>query len=625
MVETLAHRGPDGTGVWTTGAVGLGHQMLWTTPESKLEHQPLVSRTGALALTADARIDNRAELIRALNLTDRPAAELTDADLILAAYEAWGERCPEHLLGDFAFALWDNNKQTLFCARDHFGVKPFYYFASAGLFAFATELKALLSLPEVPRRLNEAKVVEHLTGLIVDNENTFYCDIRRLAPAHRLSVSRASLRSDNYWALDPERELRLKSDAEYVEGFRAHFTEAVRARLRSAYPVGSMLSGGLDSSSITCLARDLLAREGRRLHTFSSVFENVAKCDERPFINAVLAQNGVCPHLLPGDESGPLTNVAQILWHYEEASLSGNLHYTWRQYGGPVRDHGVRIILDGFDGDTTVSHGVGYLIELARARQLLTLIRETRSYAKHFDNCPPWPIIWWHIERYSLNPGLRRAIKPVQRTLRAVNRRAKRLLHPDPGTSQQSVFLRAEFVRRLGLTSAGTPPGKRPGTPTRRERDVHYRRLTDPGMVCTLETLNKTAGAFALETRFPFWDVRLAEFCLSLPGEQKLHGGFGRVVMRRAMDEVLPPEVQWRGGKADMSHSFEYGLRTHNSVLLDETMRHGLARIETYVDTAALQAAYQRFLARRATGADVMGIWKSVSLALWLQQTEVTP
>lgn len=626
MVAELAHRGPDGTGVWVAGAVGLGHQMLWATPESKLEHQPLTSRAGALALTADARIDNRDELIRALRLTDRPAAEITDADLIMAAYEEWGEHCPERLLGDFAFALWDERKQIVFCARDHFGVKPCYYFASERLFAFATELKALLCLPEIPGRLNEVMVAEHLSGQIGDKESTFYRDIMRLAPGHRLTISRDSLRTEPFWSLDPKRELRLGSDAEYAQAFRALFTEAVRVRLRSAYPVGSMLSGGLDSSSITCLARDLLALQGQQLHTFSAVFDDVAKSDERPFIDAVLAQNGVCPHLLRGDQSGPLNDLERHLWHHEEASIAGNLHYTWRMYDGPVREHGVRVILDGFDGDTTVSHGVGYLIELARELRLLKMIREARGYAKHFDNCPPWPIIWWHVERYSLSPRMRRAIRPLQRTVKSVKWRIQRLLNPAPGESERVAFIDKDFVQRIDLRGRHEAMSLRyKNGPLRSEREFHYRRMVQPAIQQTLETLNKAAGAFGLETRFPFWDVPLAEFCLSLPPEQKLHQGWNRMVMRRAMNDILPREVQWRGGKADMSHSFEHGLRAHNAELLQQVMQQGLGRVEDYVDVAAVRAAYNRFLARQASGADVMGIWKSVSLALWLQQTNTLP
>lgn len=165
MGAAIAHRGPDGEGVWSNGPVALGHRMLWTTPESLQERLPRLSATGDFVLTADARIDNRDDLVAALDLSDRPTSEVTDSQLILAAYEKWGTSCSEKLLGDFAFAVWDSRRQQLFCSRDPMGIKPFYYYHTAGVFAFASEIQALLCLDGVPRRLNEVKVADFLAHL----------------------------------------------------------------------------------------------------------------------------------------------------------------------------------------------------------------------------------------------------------------------------------------------------------------------------------------------------------------------------------------------------------------------------------------------------------------------------
>src|SRR3989449_1054025 len=323
MTARLAHRGPDGTGAWREGPVALGHGMLHTTPESLREQQPLVGTRGDLVLAADARIDNRGELCSLL-----PApSDATDADLILAAYERWDETCPEHLLGDFAFAIWDAREQRLFCARDHFGVKPFYYHHRLGrLFAFASEIKGLLALPDVPRRLNETRVADYLVPLLEDKEITFYEEIVRLPPAHWMTVDREGIRRQEYWSLDPEREIRLGSDDEYAAAFREIFTEAVRCRLRSAFPVGSMLSGGLDSSSIVCVARELLAQGGcPRPHTFSAVFDDVPECDERRYIETVLSGGGVEPHLIRGDKVNPVERLEQDLVQQDEPFYAPNL------------------------------------------------------------------------------------------------------------------------------------------------------------------------------------------------------------------------------------------------------------------------------------------------------------
>ncbi|NJN18498.1 MAG: lasso peptide isopeptide bond-forming cyclase [Oscillochloris sp.] len=333
MAHALAHRGPDGSGSWSGNGAGLGHQMLWTTPESLYERLPLVNRRGGLVITADARIDNRTELISTLGLSDREPGIIGDSELILAAYERWAERCAEHLLGDFAFAIWDERARTLFCARDHFGVRPFYYHYSPNYFAFATEIKALLALPEVPRRINKAKIADYLLVFHEDRVSTFYTDIVRLPPGHCLLVRDGQVRTWGYWALELPPELRLKSDDQYAEGYRAVFTEAVRCRMRSAFPLGSMLSGGLDSSSITCVARSIAREQGLDpIQTFSAIFDEVKASDERPFINAVLDQGDLVANFTHGDQVTPLGDLTQVLRHEDEPFFAPNLFVNWAMW-----------------------------------------------------------------------------------------------------------------------------------------------------------------------------------------------------------------------------------------------------------------------------------------------------
>src|SRR3989454_383913 len=431
MTARLAHGGPDGTGAWREGPVALGHGMLHTTPESLREQQPLVGTRGDLVLVADARIDNRAELCSLL-----PApSDATDAELILAAYERWGEHCPEHLLGDFAFAIWDARRQIVFCTRDHFGVKPFYYHHRPGrLFAFASEIKGLLVLSEVPRRLNETRVADYLVPLLEDKEITFYEEIVRLPPAHRMVVTREGVRIEQYWALDPEREIRMKSDAEYAAAFREIFTEAVRCRLRSAFPVGSMLSGGLDSSSIVCVARKLLAENGGgRLHTFSAIFPDVPECDERGYIDAVVAGGGVEPHYVRGDRLNPFADLDQVFHHEDEPFFAPNLFLHWGLYSAGEQE-GVRVLLDGIDGDTTVSHGVSYLAELARSGRLITLAREVTGLSRRFNRSP-----WAFLRARVVQPFVP---EPIRRGWQILLRRG-------PSNSHATGIVNPAFAKRM--------------------------------------------------------------------------------------------------------------------------------------------------------------------------------
>jgi asparagine synthetase B (glutamine-hydrolysing) len=263
MLSMLSHRGPDGNGVWLekSAGVGLGQCLRVTTPEALHERQPLVSREGRIALVADARVDNRTDLIQALDLRGDPD-KIPDSALILAAYERWGEDCADRIVGDFAFAIWDGNERKWFCARDPFGCRSVHYTHRPGqLFACATEIKALLAVAEIPRELEEMRVGLFLTGTFDDQAITFYKGIFRLPAGHCMVVDESGLRVRRYFELDPKRDIRFRTDDAYAEAFLEIFTEAVRCRLRATAPVLSTLSGGLDSTSIACVAS---RRRGQR-------------------------------------------------------------------------------------------------------------------------------------------------------------------------------------------------------------------------------------------------------------------------------------------------------------------------------------------------------------------------
>lgn len=618
MQERLSLRGRDRAATWLGASVGLGHRMLWTTPESVSERLPLVDPTGDLVITADARLDNRAELAASLGLSASAQGQVGDGELILCAYGRWGERCAERLLGDFAFAVWDARGRVLFCARDHFGVRPFYYYRSPDLFAFASEIKALLSLQEVPRRLNEERVADYLVPILEDKAATFYRDVLRLPPAHVMSVGPGGVSSRRYWALDPGRETRLGSDGEYAEAFRDAFTEAVRCRLRSAYPIGSMLSGGLDSSSIVCVARRLLADEGRnRLRTYSAVFDDLPQCDERAYIDAVLSQNGVEPHFVRADRLRLLAALDRVA-DFEDEPICGPYMVMHLALYGLARQQGVRVLLHGVDGDAIVSHGFAHLPVLARAGRWIALAREVDGLARNFGRSRR-EIVW------------ARVLKPLAPTfVREAWRRVRGRGEPWAINSVASALIHRDFARRVGLADrVRALQGERSkAVPT--ARDDHWRRLGSGVFPLELEVSGRAAAAFSLEFRYPFFDVRLAQFCLGLPPEQKLSHGWTRVVMRRALAGVLPERVRWRGGKVSFAPLLTRAMFGLERELVTDVIRDESKVIEQYVDVVALREIHRR-CAQRGAAADgeslnaAYAIWNAVTLAHWLGRAGAPP
>lgn len=596
MLEVLAHRGTDGCGCWHSGGIGLAHRMFWTTLESLHESLPFVDRLAGLAITADARLDNRAELSAALGVSSATRDSLSDSELILAAYARWGQHCVAHFLGDFVFAIWDSHQQQLFCARDHFGVKPFYYFEGEHAFYFASEIKALRCLEAIPSVLNESRIADYLVRLYDDERSTFYQGIYRLPPAHTLVVSRQQVVLQRYWALDATRELRLKSTAEYAEVFRATFAEAVQCRLRSAFPLGSTLSGGMDSSSVTCMARKLLAEEGqeRRLHTFSGTFASMPDCDEQQYMREVIDQGGVEAHLVPIDRLSPFKGYQNGQAYVDQPYFNPAAYAQWT-LACAARDQGVHVLLGGFGGDFVVSHGIAYLPELARRGRWRRFMQEGRALAeRHHGKLSAI------IRKYGLRPLIPEVFKALRRRFRGVDETAH-LLADSP--ISPACAARTHVIERLQIDH-------RANLAARTSRAAHLQGVSTGLNSMVFETCNTISHVCGIEERYPFFDRRVVELCLALPAELKLHQGWTRYILHRAMEGILPPAIQWRPNKADLSPYFDQEIvRTDRQQLED-----------LYAESEIMLAPYVELPALRTVSMSSMQFWVAITLAAWLQQ-----
>lgn len=328
MNLSLAHRGPDSFGLWWDESIGFGHQMCWMSPDSLKEKLPLADQAMNVFLTADARLDNREDIYRALALYAKRLDETSDSELILAAYLKWGRELTKRIMGDYAFAIWDKKAGILYCARDIFGVKPFYYYYSEKIFAFASEIKALLSLPGVPKRPNQAYLADYLTQAPDDKESTFYEEIFRLPPAKEIIVTHHKLWMRRTWAPDLNYEVKYKADEECAERFGTIFASAVKSRLRSAYKVGAILDADLASSSIVSVARLLMIKEGKKIYSLSMISNNPEESDERDCIQELALQSGVLPLLVRTDLIPPFFDFKRMFWHLDQVA-SDNLSALW--------------------------------------------------------------------------------------------------------------------------------------------------------------------------------------------------------------------------------------------------------------------------------------------------------
>ena len=589
MIKSMRHRGPDRSGTFIQGNIGLGQAMLCTTPESLRENQPFTEEE--ITIVADARIDNRDELLEKLGLPETA----TDVMVILKAYCNWNERCPEELVGDFAFAIWDERIGRVFCARDQMGVRPFYYYRSDEIFAFASEIKALLQLPEVTGVLNEEMVANYLATILDDREITFYKDIKRLPAAHSMVVPGDPVR---YWRLDPTRKIRYSSDQEYAAEFLKVFNEAVRCRTRCAFPVGSTLSGGLDSSSVCCLAGLALSEQGKHLDTFSAVFPDAPKCDETPYIKEVLSKGNMNPHFVRADRVSPLGEIDKIFDELDQPFWIPNLFWN-RAICLSASQAEIKVLLDGFDGDTVISHGFFLLEEMFKSFRWGSLVEELNSLQQTLK-LPTRQLIWtWCIVPLAPHWFVR-----IWKTLRkhTTYDYSKIYINPDFG---EEIGLR----HKLEVMDEGQ----------RVSRDHMLEALEDGFLQYLMEAADHIAGAFSVEVSHPFFDKRVIEFSLSLPSDLRLRHGYSRWIIRESLKGILPEGIRMRGGKANLGSNFDQRLLSVDGDVLRYLASDDHHPVWKYVRIAKFREMIE-CIESDPSKSDSMPLWAVANLALWLSR-----
>ena len=596
MLAALADHGEDGAR-WTEGAVGLGCRRLAAsaTGKDRAEAALHFDRDAGLVLAADARLDDRDALGAALGVPDAERAGLTDGDLILRAWTRWGRDCPDRLLGDYAFAVWDARNHRLFCARDPVGVRPFYYARTPDRFVFASSVEAVLAAPGVSRALDEATVAAYLTRIGFHSpDRTFFRAVRKLPPGHTLTVEGGATRLDRYWRPEQAPKARPATDDIHAEAFLDLYSRAVKDRLGGSDPVGVHLSGGLDSSSVAVLAARELRRRGRPPPlAFSWLPELGGRSPsedhalEYALIDAVCEQEGLRVfHRSPGPE-----DVIAVL--RQDAACPGvHIHMNEDVVQRCAAQRGVRVLLSGWGGDEVVScQGLGYYEHLLLRGHWARLRAEYRARGKG-------------LRRFLAEVPLPFAHPDLPRSLRRLRRgkdpRRRRWLI-DPAFKRRAKPLPKPILRRFSV------------------RYAQLWRLRAGHLGERMEGWAASGARRGIEYRYPLLDRRLLEFALGLPPEQFRRGRWGRWLMRHALgaalsgaspgasaDPVLPPEVCWNPSKADP------------------------ARIDALYDAfaGALPALRREVLSRtpsRARYVDVPRLLDSLDVACFRARPRITP
>lgn len=555
LVRTFVDYAPDSQNVWVAGAVGLGHALLSTTQESIGERQP-ACMDGRFWITADARLDARANLEYELACAGRtPRPNAPDSELILHAYAAWGDSCIHHLRGDFAFAIWDAHDSCLFCARDHFGVKPFYYANLDGAFVFSNSLGCLRLFPDISEELNDQAIADFLLfAANYDLGSTAFRDIQRLAPAHSLSVSAERLSIRRYWSPPVDGYIRYRSPDEYIEHFRLLLRAAVGDRIRSDR-VGIYLSGGMDSSSLAVAARELQASgEGpAELRAYTFTCESLFPDENGKCAGDVAASCDIPIRFLPMDglELFDRWDDPKLTWPEPVASpfFAGQFD----QSRAVASD--CRVALNGEGVDNLMLFKMWpYVRYRLRKREWLPALRDVLRY--------------WSI-RPSVWPGIRR--------------RLRAMFQGDPGAQAFPRWIAPELAKRLRLQER------------LHERVAQF--LTSPHPVvpdaCASLLLPQWSQYFELESagvtncplevRYPFLDLRIVDFVLAIP---PFPWSYHKTLLREAMWGHLPESIRLRPKTPLPAEPAAEKLRQRDAAWLDQVRWSD--QIDRYVDRTAL-------------------------------------
>ncbi len=604
MTQLVSYRGPSGYGfAYAKGddraeilhnterrprierpVVGLGSRRLAILDVSQLGNQPMESSDGALCITFNGEIYNYKEVREELQGKGHRFRTGTDTEVILHAYQEWGEDCLQRFNGMWSFAIWDRLNQKLFCARDRFGVKPFYYAMDDGKFYFGSEIKQILQASRMARVAKSSTVYRFLEfGLVDYSGDTFFEGVRQLPGGHCLTLDVGKSLAfviRRYWELriEPEHEM---SDERAIEEFRARFDDAVRLRLRSDVPVGFSLSGGLDSSAIVCQAKKIAP--ATEFQAFSACFED-SSLDERDYIGIVLAATQSDGHrTFPRGESFWDT-IKKILFHQDEPLGSTGAFAQWCVMAD-AQAHGVPVVLGGQGGDEILcgyqKYRYFYLWHLLRNADPV-FFRESALWARNGTR-----------SHWTFGSATRYFPQAVRRRFSLT----ERLCTPEFRNESRNL------ESGLGATAS---------VAERQKADLTY--VSIPAM---LHSEDRNSMAHSVESRLPFLDYKLAEFAVNCPTSMKMHDGWSKWVMRVALEGTLPDKIRLRKTKLGFSTPepawMRLGLQNGHRKDWDSPR----FRMERFLSGTTLANECDKFLRGAPRSLPANWLFRAIELELW--------
>jgi len=587
MCSLQKHRGPDDDALYSDNNVSIGMTRLAILDLRKGLY-PLSNENKNLYLFYNGEVYNYPELLSELTASGHHYSSMTDGEVIVHGFEQWGPGCFTKLNGMWAFAIWDSKEQKLVLARDHFGIKPLYYYIDENLLAFSSEIRALLSLPFIRRRPNENCIFNYLVdGRLDHTEETFFASINQLLPGYCATAKPdGSFEKFRYWEMPRVCETLNDDMGEATKRVRELFIDAVRIRLRSDVPVGTCLSGGLDSSAIVSVVNELNEEDkksvGRRLQGFSACFPGES-VDETRFINTEVQATKTDGHIVSPTALELWRDLTELVRTQEEP-VGGSSQYAGWRVMQMAKAHHVPVLLNGQGADEIFAGYLEYLgfyiKDLLRRRKIIAVFKETFS---------------------SLDLTAR--MFPLLFTYnRKINRIIWRCLNPEFSAK----LAKDLSIRRVDLASS---------LPQMLRSDV-----TQYILPSLLRYEDRNSMHFSIEVRLPFLDPRLVEYAASLPVSFKIRHGWTKRIFREAMRGILPEEIRSRRGKIRFETPQRRWFIAELADKIEELLSTDM-RASKYVERSEVLELFRSARKKKKLSRlDAEFLWRCINLEIWLRE-----
>ena len=585
MTSLIAHRGPDGQDIFSDNRVGLGHRRLSILDLSVDGQQPMKDSSNALIIVFNGEVYNYIELREELKSIGYDFTTQTDTEVIMKAYAAWGESCVQRFNGMWSFALYDLEKSKVFCSRDHFGIKPFYYTETNKAFVFGSEIRQLLPFLD-KNKVNENVITEFIFSNVTEPlEDTFFVGVKKLPGAHNLvyDLNTGSFTIYRYYSLDRQSGLEHLNINEAAALYGQSIQKSIELRLRSDVPVGTCLSGGLDSSSIATLAaRDYTKHGVEKFSAITAISEETIN-DESSFAQIIVEEEDLLWLKVKPDYDAFIDALPQVVRAQEEpfSDCSIIMQYFVMK---TAKENSIKVLLDGQGGDETLlgyeRYYSAYLIALYKKKGLIYMLKAAWNSARNNSKMRPVTLVNYFVYFTSAR-------------LRYFNYKS-----------------RNKFLRKMPKFPAGI---RFPDNKVYDIFEMQKRELMEYNLPALLKFEDKNSMWHSVEARLPFLDPNTARLGLSLPEEVKIHNGWTKFALRLFMNDKMSNSITWRKNKIGFEGPDDIWIKRHKQIILNavssSSLLNSLCRMENITNDFE--------------NLDNKTVWKLYSIALWEKEFNV--